>query len=243
MKTVEILDRSDMIEKMMALLELRPQETAIVTIDMHRGHLDSQVATMPVKAEDAARVIKAAKDALDFARRIRIPIIHVILVWRKIAGIGSEAMSVPFWAAMSAITEEENRLSPGRKSTIDDHNIEGSPGTAIIPELYDERDLVINNKKRLRPTIAARTMFPPFSLELLEFGAGKMRHTDGANPRGTNAFARQRQRPELPGRYGSREEDHTGMKQVVTGTTRRACRACQSQAGDAGLDGVQDCMS
>ncbi len=149
MKTVEILDRSDMIEKMMGLLELRPQDTAIVTIDMHRGHLDSQVATMPATAEDAARVIKAAKDALDFARGNRVPIIHVILVWRKIPGLGSEGMSVPFWAAMSAITEEENRLSPGRKSTVDDHNIEGSPGTAIIPELYDERDYVIDNKKRL----------------------------------------------------------------------------------------------
>jgi len=168
MKTVEIPDHSDMIEKMIGMLELRPQETAIVTIDMHRGHLDSQVATMPAKAEDAERVIKAAKDALDFARRNHIPVIHVILVWRMIPGIGSEAMSVPFWAAMSAITEE-NRLSPGRKSTIEDHNIEGSPGTAIIPELYDKRDHVINNKKRLRPTIAARTMFPPFSLDLLEF--------------------------------------------------------------------------
>ncbi len=149
MKTVEILDRSDMIEKMMGLLELRPQDTAIVTIDMHRGHLDSQVATMPAKPEDAARVITAATDALDFARGNGIPIIHVILVWRKIPGLGSEGMSVPFWAAMSAITEEENRLSPGRKSTVDDHNIEGSPGTAIIPELYDERDYVIDNKKRL----------------------------------------------------------------------------------------------
>ncbi len=149
MKTVEILDRSDMIEKMMGLLELRPRDTAIVTIDMHRGHLDPRVATMPAKPEDAARVITAATDALDFARANGVPIIHVILIWRKIPGLGSEGMSVPFWAAMSAITEEENRLSPGRKSTVDDHNIEGSPGTAIIPELYDERDYVIDNKKRL----------------------------------------------------------------------------------------------
>ncbi len=149
MKTVEILDRSDMVEKMMGLLELRPRDTAIVTIDMHRGHLDPRVATMPAKPEDAARVITAATDALDFARANGVPIIHVILVWRKIPGLGSEGMSAPFWAAMSAITEEENRLSPGLKSTVDDHNIEGSPGTAIIPELYDERDYVIDNKKRL----------------------------------------------------------------------------------------------
>ena len=149
MTSVEIVDRSDMIGKMMGHLELRPQETAIVTIDMHRGHLDPSVATMPASAEDAERVIGAAKEVIEFARGYNVPVIHVILIWRKIPGLGSEGMSAPFWAAMSAISEEENRLSPGRKSTVDDHNIEGKPGTEIIPDLYKDGDYVINNKKRL----------------------------------------------------------------------------------------------
>ena len=61
MATVEIVDRSDMIRKMKALLEIHPKETAIVTVDMHRGHLDPSVATMPCSAEDCDRVVLATE--------------------------------------------------------------------------------------------------------------------------------------------------------------------------------------
>ena len=149
MTTVEILDRSDMVGEMMALLELSAGDSAIVTIDMHRGHLDPDIATMPASVEDSERVIKAAEDVLRFARGHGIPVIHVTLAFRKILGLGSEGMSAPFWAAMSRITDETDRLSPGRKSTVDDHNIIGSPGTEIIPRLFDDTDYVIDNKKRL----------------------------------------------------------------------------------------------
>lgn len=57
MTTVEIVDRSAMINKLNATILLDPKETAIVTVDMHRGHLDPTVATMPTSAHDAARVI------------------------------------------------------------------------------------------------------------------------------------------------------------------------------------------
>ncbi len=75
--------------------------------------------------------------------------IHVILVYRRIPGLGSEGMVSPFWRAMHAAMGEEDRLTPGRKSTVREHNIEGSPGTEIIPDLYRDSDFVINNKKRL----------------------------------------------------------------------------------------------
>ncbi|MDE0056891.1 MAG: cysteine hydrolase [Defluviicoccus sp.] len=149
MTTVEIVDRSNMTSKMMDMLELRPRETAIVAIDMHRGHLDPEIATLPASLEDCARVIASGKDLLDHARSQGVPVIHVILILRKIPGLGSEWMTQPFWVCMTEITEEENRLTPGRKSTVNDHNIEGTPQTQIIPELYAEGDYVINNKKRL----------------------------------------------------------------------------------------------
>jgi nicotinamidase-related amidase len=50
---------------------------------------------------------------------------------------------------MHAALGETDRLTPGRKSTVREHNIEGSPGTQIIPELQRPSDYVINNKKRL----------------------------------------------------------------------------------------------
>src|SRR3990172_6451956 len=149
MAAVEIVDRSSLIAGLYRDLVLDPRQTAIVTIDMHRGHLDMDVATMPAKPEDAKRVIANARVALDFARGQGIPVVHVILVYRRLPGLGSEGMVSPFWKAMHAALGELDRLVPGRKSTVREHNVEGSPGTQIIPELYAIGDYVIDNKKRL----------------------------------------------------------------------------------------------
>ena len=149
MSTVNIVDRPALFAGLYRELELHPQETAIVAVDMHRGHLDMDVATMPATPEDAARVIASAEAALDYARAKGMPVIHVILVYRKLPGIGSEGMVSPFWQAMHAAMREEDRLVPGRASTVREHNIEGSPGTEIIPELLRKGDYVIDNKKRL----------------------------------------------------------------------------------------------
>ncbi len=149
MASIEIVDRSGLISGLYEQLVLNPRGTALVTIDMHRGHLDMDVATMPARPEDASRVVRNARAALDFARARAIPVIHVILVYRKIRNIGSEGMLSPYWKAMHAAQGENDRLTPGRKSTVREHNIEGSPGTQIIPELYREADYVIDNKKRL----------------------------------------------------------------------------------------------
>lgn len=148
-ETVSIVDRSEMIQTMRDKLNLDPKNTAIVTVDMHRGHLDPAVATMPANPEDSPRVIKNAKEVLDLSRDKNIPIIHVILRFRKLPDLGSEGMSVPFWKALHDVSDEKNRLSPGRNSTVNDHNIIGSPGCEIIPELLNEQDYVIDNKKRL----------------------------------------------------------------------------------------------
>lgn len=149
MTSVNIVDRSSLLEGLYRELVLEPKQTAIVTIDMHRGHLDMSVATMPTRPEDAKRVIANACVALDFARGQGIPVIHVKLVYRRIPGVGSEGMVSPFWKAMHAAMGEEDRLTPGRRSTVREHNIEGSPGTEIIPEIYCQGDYVIDNKKRL----------------------------------------------------------------------------------------------
>jgi nicotinamidase-related amidase len=145
---VEIVNRSTMIDKLHAGLLLKPRETAIVTIDMHRGHLDPAVATMAAKPDDARRVIAAARELLDFARGQGLPVVHVKLVYRRIPGLGSEGMTQPFWRAIHELSASD-RLTPGRNSTVNHHNIMGSPGTEIIPELYADGDYVIDNKKRL----------------------------------------------------------------------------------------------
>ena len=69
MNPVQIVDRSSLISGLYRELELKPAETAIITIDMHRGHLDMDVATMPAKPEDATRVIKLDESA-DWVERV-----------------------------------------------------------------------------------------------------------------------------------------------------------------------------
>ena len=149
MGTVKIVDRSNMVSALKKQLTIDPASTAIVAVDMHRGHLDPSVATMPAAPEDCERVINHAKDVMAFARTKNIPIIHVILIHRDIPGLGSEGMKVGFWRAVQNFLKAEDRLSPGRKSTTKAHNLEGSPGTEIIPDLLGSEDYVINNKKRL----------------------------------------------------------------------------------------------
>jgi len=75
-------------------------------------------------------------------------VIHVKLVYRRIPRLGSEGMTQPFWRALHHLAETD-RLTPGRPSTVDGHNLAGSPGTELMPELYAEGDYVIDNKKRL----------------------------------------------------------------------------------------------
>src|SRR5262249_45940890 len=145
MAQVEIVNRSTMIDKLHAGLVLKPRETVILTIDMHRGHLDPAVATMAVKAEDAKRVIAAARELLNLARERGLSVVHIKLVYRRIPGLGSEGMMQPFWRAIHDLSDSD-RLTPGRASTVDGHNIMGSPGTEIIPELFREGDYVIDNK-------------------------------------------------------------------------------------------------
>lgn len=144
---VDLVDRSTLIAGLYKQLVL--ERPAIVTIDMHRGHLDMDVATMPAKPEDAKRVIARGKEVLDVARNLKIPVVHIVLVHRRIPGVGTDAMVSPFWQAMHAAQGETDRLVPGRKSTVREHNVEGSRGTEIMPELYREGDYVIDNKKRL----------------------------------------------------------------------------------------------
>lgn len=149
MTTVDLVDRSDLTSKLKESLALRPRETALVTVDMHRGHLDMDVATMPTEPDDAKRIIAAAAEILDFARSLSMPVVHVVLVHRTLPGLGSESMAQPFWRAVAGVREADRRLTPGRASTVSEHNLEGSPGTQIMPELYATGDYVIDNKKRL----------------------------------------------------------------------------------------------
>lgn len=143
----EIVDRRPFVEAIRAQLRLEPAKTAVLAVDVHRGHLDPEVATMPVSADDARSVRAAVARLLAGARAAHVPVIYVLLTYRRTTPPGLESMVNPFWKAVEAARES---MTPGRRSTIVHHNQEGSAQTELPAELAAEPgDYVIRSKKRL----------------------------------------------------------------------------------------------
>jgi nicotinamidase-related amidase len=120
-----------------SMIRLDPKRTAVVAIDMHRGHLDPAVATLPLAAERCGPVIKRAAALFDALRLHGVPVVHVVTEYRDSAEIAAN----PFWKAA------HDDASKARHGILR-HNLAGGPGTEIIAELRAARDLVVRGKKR-----------------------------------------------------------------------------------------------
>jgi nicotinamidase-related amidase len=114
----------------------RPR-AAIVTIDLHRGHLDPAVATMPASPEIAALLVDNNRRLLESARPLGIPIVHCVTTYRDV----EEIRANPFWRTRA---EDSNAT---RKNVLR-HNLAGSPGCTIMPGLQHPTDFVVETKKR-----------------------------------------------------------------------------------------------
>lgn len=128
---------------MLSLPALDLSTTAVLAIDMHRGHLDPEVATMPVTPELASRVISATEQLFEFARVRSVPIIHTILESRLIPGLGRESLINPFRQAMI----NSHEAQPAHFKGVREHNISGSVTTEAMPTL--QADYEIRTKRRL----------------------------------------------------------------------------------------------
>jgi nicotinamidase-related amidase len=131
------------------MLRLDSARTALVAVDMHRGHLDPAVATLPLPAERCGPVIKRAAALFADLRARGVPVVHVVTEYRDAGEIAAN----PFW---KAIHEAPDKARKG----ILRHNLAGGPGTEIIPELHDPRDVVVRSKKRY-------SVFTPTDLEFV----------------------------------------------------------------------------
>lgn len=116
---------------------------AVVGIDLHRGHLDMAVATMPATPEVAARVVEANRRLFDWSRSQGLPVIHCITQYRDADEIRLNA----FWR-----TRAEDPTNP-RKNVMR-HNLIGMPGGEVMPGLRDPRDWVVDTKKRYNCFVA-----------------------------------------------------------------------------------------
>ena len=110
---------------------------AVVGIDLHRGHLDPAVATMPLESPRAERVVAANRRLFDACRARGIPIVHLVTRYRDAQEIRSNA----FWR-----TRAENPNNPRRN--VLRHNLMELPGCTVMPGLQQPQDWVVDSKKR-----------------------------------------------------------------------------------------------
>jgi len=109
----------------------------VIGIDLHRGHLDPAVATMPLEAKRAATLVEANRKFFSAARQSGIPVIHLVTKYRDVVEIRSN----PFWRTRA----DDPKAS---RKNVERHNLAGLPGNEIMPGLYDPRDFVVDSKKR-----------------------------------------------------------------------------------------------
>ena len=142
-----MINRAVLIEKLKQDLVIDPATTAVLAIDVHRGHLDPSVATKPLDGDAARKVVQHIKRLLELARGIGIKIIYVIVEQRMIPGVGRESLVNP---RTRAVRDARVDLGIRDQEDTDHHNLEGSVQTEIMPELRPEgEDFVIRTKRRL----------------------------------------------------------------------------------------------
>ena len=118
---------------------LDPRTTAVISIDMHRGHIeDSPQCPCPApRARDAVAPIDRFHRS---ARALQVPIVHVKSVLRP-NGV-DDLKGIP------AAWRRTFPLHAGEIPNADAHAIEGSPWTEWMTEVH-EQDWRVENKRRL----------------------------------------------------------------------------------------------
>jgi nicotinamidase-related amidase len=134
---------------------LDPEKTAIVCIDMHRGHIGPE-ADLPCPAPRARRRIDAHNVFHRLSRELGIPIIHA-QHWQRHGGIddinGRKPTRKAAWRVLYELYLPANPL-------MDEHSWEGTPWLDLLIDNDPERDYYVRTKKRL-------SAFFPTDLEFL----------------------------------------------------------------------------
>ena len=140
---IEIEDHQATLKVLNGHLQINPKKTAMVTIDMHRGHLDPVQATLPIPSEESKRVCHNGHGVLTFARDHGIPVIHVITVFRPSE---VDKINPRIEAGRVLLSKVAPKTEAQRRGTL--HNVQGSLQTELMPEIGPEKgDYVIENKK------------------------------------------------------------------------------------------------
>jgi nicotinamidase-related amidase len=134
-RLLELEDHSDVLRRQNELLEIDPTRTAVVTVDLHRGHLDPIEATVPIGPELSERVIRGAHEVLVFARANGIAVVHVTVTLREIEA--ETFYQHPKFSKAALIYSRENPSSDAQRRGVL-HNVEGSVQCELPPEIGPE---------------------------------------------------------------------------------------------------------
>lgn len=118
---------------------LDPKHAAVISIDMHRGHLDPS-PECPCPAPRARDIVQPIDAFHDRVRTLGVPIIHVRSVLRK--GGADDVNGIP------AAWRRTFPLHVGAIPNSDAHAIEGSPWTEFVTRV-EPADLIVETKRRL----------------------------------------------------------------------------------------------
>ena len=124
--------------------------TAIVSIDMHQGHL-ADTPDCPCPAPRGREIVAPIDRFHRAARALRVPLIHVRTILRK-GGIDDVKGLKSAWRLTFP-------LYVGPISNADQHAIEGTRWNQFVTEVQGE-DIIVETKKRL-------SMFYPTDLDFL----------------------------------------------------------------------------
>jgi nicotinamidase-related amidase len=143
---VEFQDRGAYTARMNELLRVDPARTVVLTVDMQRDYLDPEVASAPVALDEAERVMKHARDLLDFARGRGLPVVHVYVNRRRAESergleTAGETFRVNREHGLSQNAQRGVRTIPDRR--------EGSPQAEVPAILVAPDDVHVTTKKSL----------------------------------------------------------------------------------------------
>ena len=124
--------------------------TAVVSIDLHRGHLENS-PDCPCPAPRAREIVSAVDAFHRDCRMLGVPVIHVRSVLRR-GGVDDVKGLKSAWRLTFP-------LHVGAIGNADEHAIEGTRWNEFVTEVQPE-DLVVQTKKRL-------TAFYPSDLDFL----------------------------------------------------------------------------
>ena len=138
---------------------LNRRDTAVITIDMHDGHLSTD-PDCPCPSPRGREIIEPLNHFMNEARALGLPIIHVRSTLRK--GGTDEKLFPSAWRMVFPVTV-------GEIPNIAEHAIEGTRWNRMSIDVHDE-DYMVTTKKRL-------SAFYPTDLELLLRNLGIRRRT------------------------------------------------------------------